>query len=384
MKLDLRSPSIYFAVGSSLLMMALTGCEKVPTFQELTGQQQTQPVTTTPNTAPVTTPISSPTTPTPEVIKPAPIDAAKFLAEFAAKRPDAITETDLGTLASLESGREQVKSLDLTRSGISDDGLQYLTKLPELDTLNLSSTVMDGHGLAVLRSCPSLKRLKISGVLRMTPQSWEELSKVSQLEILDVSSTPNIAHTDVAKFTALSHLRELNLSETPVTDEIFNSLAEMESLEILRITSTGGIKGHGLQAYLKSKPRLRELHASRSSVGASGLRYIKAISSLEFLDISASSLTDQQFAELKGANNIVELRIGSNFLSNASMQTVLSLTKLKILDLEGMQTVSDPGLVILAKKSGLQRLNLKSTTFSPKAIQQFQKVHKNCEVLASE
>ena len=122
----------------------------------------------------------------------------------------------------------------------------------------------------------------------------------------------------------------------------------------------------------------------RTPIHAAGLKHIKSIPNLEFLDISNTSLSDQQFVDLKGANNLVHLKIGANYLTNAGMQTVLTLSKLKILDLEGMQTISDPGLGILSKKSGLQTLNAKKTPFTRKALELFQKINKNCEVLVSE
>ncbi len=371
-------------IGSSMFLTALTGCEKVPTFQELTGEQQGKSANTTPNPTPAATAKVSQPTPAPEVANPAPIDPAKFLADFSAKRSDAITDADLETLASLESGREQVASLDISRSGITDAGLQNLTKLPELSVLILTATSIDGHGLEALAGCPKLKRLKVSSALKITPQGWEALSKVSQLEFLDVSSTSSITDADVAKFTAMPHLRELNLSETTLTDEVFKTLAQMENLEILHIEKDGLIRGSGLQAYTKSKPALREIYANGTPLGNAGLRHIKSIRSLAFLDISGTSLTDTQFAELKGANNLVHLKIGANFLSNDGMKIVLSLSKLKILDLEGMPTINDAALGILSKKSGLQTLNVKKTPCTPKAIEQFRKLQKNCEVLASE
>lgn len=384
MKSSLSQPSTRrLLVSSALLVMAL-GCEKVPTFQELTGPQQNPTSATTPNAAPATVPKDSQPVPVVVTPNPAPIDAAKFLADLNSKRSEQINDDDLKTLANLESGREQVTFLNITRGGISDEALQNLTKLPELTQLDLTSTNIDGHGLAALRDCPKLRKLKVSGVLRMSPQGWEEISKLTQLEILDVSKTSNISNADVAKFVALTNLRELDLSSTPITDDVFKSLAEMERLEILKIEGDGLIKGHGLQAYTRTKPTLRELHASGTSFASGTLRHVKAISSLEFLDISGSNLTDQPFVELKGANNLVHLKIGANYLSNAAMQTVLTLSKLKILDIEGMQTVSDPGLGILSKKSGLQTLNAKKTPFTRQAIQQFQKIHKNCELLISE
>lgn len=356
------------------LFVALVGCEKVPTFQELTGQQQSASPASTPNTVPVATPKTQQPIVAVEVPKPVSINPEKFLADFSNKPSEAINDADLKTLATLESGRDQIKLLNLTRGGITDEGLQNLTQLPALNELDLTTTSIAGHGLAALEKCPNLRKLKVSTVLRMTSLGWEAISRLSQLEVLDVSSNSNISETDVAKFKALTNLRELNLSETSISDEVFLALADMEGLEILKIEACGRLQGHGLQAYARAKPKLRELHARRTQIATAGLRHLKMISSLEFLDISGSSLTDPQFADLRGANNIVHLKIGENFLTNAGMQVVPTLGKLKILDLEGMQNISDPGLGIIAKKSGLQSLNVRRVSFSPQAIQAFQKI----------
>lgn len=371
-------------VASTILFVLALGCEKVPTFQEITGQQQNPPPTTTPSAAPAVTPAA--TQPAPAVVpsKPAPVDPAAFLTELQTKRSEQINDNDLKTLASLESGREQMTFLNITRGGITDEGLQNLTKLPELSQLDLTSTNLDGHGFAALRDCPKLRKLTVKNVIRMTPQGWEEISKLNQLESLDVSGNSSLSNTDVAKFVALTNLRELNLSTTTITDDAFKSLAEMERLEVLKIEGSTQLKGHGLQAYTRTKPTLRELHATGTPLHAGGLKHIKSISSLEFLDISNSGLSDQPFADLKGASNLVHLKIGANVLSNAGLQTVLTLTKLKILDLERMQTINDQGLGILSKKSGLQTLNAKKVPFTRKGIDQFQKINKNCEVLFDE
>lgn len=272
------------------------------------------------------------------------------------------------------------RSMPLVRR-ITDEGLLALPQLPELSQLDLTATRINGHGLAALEKCPKLKELKLSYTLEMTQQGWEALSKLTQLEALDVSFANTISDADVAKLTLFTKLRKLNLSETPITDEVFQSLAEMESLEILTIEGNSRLNGRGLQAYVRAKPVLRELHASHTPIVIAGLRHLKTISSLEFLDISVCNLSDQQFAELRGANNLVHLKVGGNFLTNAGMQIVMTMGKLKILDLSGMPNLSDPALGILAKKNSLTSLNVKNTAFTPQAIQQFQRIRKNCEVL---
>lgn len=381
--LGIRQTACSSAFLSAVVMVSL-GCEKVPTFQELTGQQQNQTANSTPSSVPAVEGKITQPSPVAEVPKPTPIDPTKFLLDFTSKPPETITDADLNTLANLESGRDQIQSLNLTRASVSDEGLQNLTKLPELNQLDLTFTGIEGRGIAALQNCVKLKKLSLSNALRMTSEGWDAVSKLPQLEVLDVSSTNAISDAEVAKFIALPNLRELNLSRSQVTDAVFQSLAEMENLEVLKIERNGLLKGHGLQAYTRTKPILREIHASGTVLEAGGLRHIKSIPSLDFLDISNSSLDDRKFAELKGANKLVHLKIGQNFLTNAGMQTVLTMSKLKILDLEGMNTINDPGLGILAKKAGLQTLNAKAVPFSPQAIQAFQKIHKNCEVLTSQ
>ena len=369
-------------IVSSFLIVVALGCEKV---QKFTGQPQNSVPTTTPSAAPAAAPKVSQPIPMVKTPKPAPIDSAKFLADLNTKRSEQITDDDLKTLANLESGREQVTFLNLAGGGITAEGLQHLAKLPELTQLDLSSTNTDERGFAALGDCPKLRKLTVKNVIRISPQGWGEISKLSQLECLDVSGTRGLSKVDVANFRALINLRELDLSSTAITDDVFKPLAEIERLEILKIYGNGNLMGHGLQAFTRSKSRLRELHASGTPLGHSGLRHIKTISTLEFLDLSNSNLNDQQFAELKGATNVVHLRIGGkNSLSNAGLQTVLTLSKLKILDLEGLLTINDQGLGILSKKSGLQTLNAKKVPFTRQAIEKFQKIQKNCEVLVSE
>src|SRR5689334_20421764 len=101
MKSGLSQPSTRrLLVSSALLAMAL-GCEKVPTFQEITGQQQNPTSSTTPSVAPGAAPKDSQSTPPVVAAKPAPIDPAKFLTDLQSKRTEQINDDDLKTLANL-------------------------------------------------------------------------------------------------------------------------------------------------------------------------------------------------------------------------------------------------------------------------------------------
>lgn len=366
----------------TLILLVFIGCEKVPTFQELTGQEKnasgnasagSQPAPNTEQQKP------SPAITAPPVV-PTAVDPVKAIAEFQSKSSRAIMDEDLKLLASLPSGLEQIQSVDVRLSGVSDDGVKQIGKFPGLVELNLTSTSINGLGLESLKDCPNLRKLIVSSTLNMTPQGWEALGKVAQLETLIVSDN-QLKDADVSKFIGITNLREINISRTAVTDQSFEHLAAMENLAILRLENNSGIDGRGLQAYTRTKPVLRELHSTGTQLGRAGLKHVKSIASLEVLDLSGTGLTDAQFSEMKGAVNIVHLRVGRNGLTALGMRTAQTLRNLQILDLEGSSNINDQALGEINKIKGLKKLVLHGTVCTPQGIAQYRKLNKNCEVI---
>lgn len=377
----LHKTSLGFAIGFALY---ITGCEKVPTFQELTNQEPVnlgQPAANGPSVNPPAVQTPSASIDAPKV----PLDPKAVIAEILNRPSHGYEDANIITLTSLPSGLNEIKSFNITRSNVTDEGVKLLGKLPELTELNLSVTRISGAGLAGLKDLINLKTLTLSEIQTLNPSCWDVVAELTQLETLNVAST-NISDPDVAKLIKLPHLKELNVNLTSVTDDVFVHLAEFPSLEILRLETNSMINGSGLQSFVKSKNKsqLRELHAYRTPLHFAGFKHIKGISHLELLNVSDVRMNDQQLSELTGAGNIQKLNLSYNNLTLAGMKTLTTMKNLRELDLQNMTDINDACLGVLSKMKGLDVLNVTRTGCRRPGLQQFAKINKDCRLIFSD
>lgn len=137
--------------------------------------------------------------------------------------------------AELETIRE-TKSLNLSGTGVTETDLYILHQLPNLESLALEGTILQ-NGLknvltdrSLLILPGQLKSLKLDGQA-FTTLGVRHLSRLQELQELDVYLT-SIGGRGVADFSRLPNLRKLRLG-TPTTEtiEALCSLSGLESLE---------------------------------------------------------------------------------------------------------------------------------------------------------
>ena len=111
------------------------------------------------------------------------------------------------------SGLQDLKKLDLSASGCTDEGIRSLTNLPQLRVLRLSD-------------------------LAITDASLLHVTTFLRLEDLDVSYS-GITDQGIADLSHLTgNLRYLRLQGTKITDSAIPSLQRMRTLEYLDLRST--------------------------------------------------------------------------------------------------------------------------------------------------
>lgn len=118
-----------------------------------------------------------------------------------------ITSDSLRYLSQLKS----LKDLDLKQNRmVTDEGLEHLTKIPGLSTIDLTRTGVRGSGLLHLAKLPNLKTLVIKHTL-MPESMFIGFGKLSRLKNLDLESgrfdAENLRH-----LYGLKKLEDLNLS----------------------------------------------------------------------------------------------------------------------------------------------------------------------------
>lgn len=370
---------------TGLLGFLLLGCEKVPTFQELTGQDAAKAPPAVANSA---APVVTPATPSFEVKPvepqkpPVADDPEAVMAVLTRKSGDQLTDRDILRATKVPSIVAELKSLDVSRSAVTDEGIRMLGQFTALTRLDMTSLQIDGSGLEGLAPLSNLRELTLSAVQMGSSAGWEHLGKLPQVESLTLTSA-NITDANVSTLLSMTGLKELNISNTTLTDAALAQLAKLEHLEILRMENTRQIHGVGLKAFVQPKTThgLRCLYASSTPFTREGMSNVKKIGSLDVFENNSVQLTDQLLFELKGATNLKSLAIVNNNLTLASGQTLRTLKNLESLDLRQNTSVTDQLLASLGPLTDLTTLYLTKTSCSVKSVQEFRRLRKNCKVI---
>ena len=368
---------------AGLLGFLPIGCEKVPTFQELTGQEgnKNSPVVVN-SAAPTVTPEKAALEIPPIQQSPVTEVPADVLAALTRQPGSQLSDREIVRATKVPSLLTEFKSLDVSRSALTDEGIRLLGHFTELTKMDLSALQMNGTGIEGLEPLGHLRELVMVSVKIGLSTGWEHLGKLSQVEKLDLSWS-NIADADVPFLITMTGLKELNISHTSLSDAALVQLAKLENLEILRMENNANLKGDGLKAFIQKKqaPGLRCLYASSTPLSREGLSNLKKIGSLEVFDCSTTQLSDQLLFELKGATNLKTLTAGNNNLTNAAGLTIKTMRNLENLDLQQNAMVTLQMLGSLSTLTGLSNLNVTKTGCTLSSVQGFRRTRKKCTVI---
>lgn len=359
------------------------GCEKVPTFQEITGQEANKNSPAVVNSAASTVTPQKSALEVPAIQQPPVIeDPAEVLAALTRKAGGRLTDREIVRATKIPSIVAELKSLDVSQSTVTDEGIRLLGHFTALTQVDLSTLNINGAGIEGLEPLGNLRELTMASLQMGSSTGWESLGRLSQVETLNLSLT-NIADADVSSLVTMTGLKELNICNTALTDAALIQLAKLENLEILRIQGNRLMNGSGLKAFVqnKQKPGLRGLYASSTPLSREGMSNVKKIGSLEVFDNSSTQLTDQLLFELKGAVNLKTLGVANNNLTAASGLTIKTMRNLENLDLRNNSMVTLQMLGSLTTLTELSHLNVTKTGCTPASVQEFRRLRKKCTVI---
>lgn len=154
-------------------------------------------------------------------------------------------------LAILEKIRT-LRKMELTGTGIQGDGLKYLAAQDDLYTLHLGKTNVTDAMLPHLKALPNLGVLSLNET-QVTDAGLEHLSASKNLERLFLDGT-SVSDAGMEQIAQLSKLKELSLKGVPITDRGLAHLTSLQDLEILKIDNTQ-VTQSGLADFVKALPR---------------------------------------------------------------------------------------------------------------------------------
>ncbi len=177
---------------------------------------------------------------------------------------------------------------------------------------------------------------------------------------------------EIELLACIPELCSVYIGEQAITDDSLRHLARLPKLESL-LLSENSIGPAGLEHLLAIK-NLRELAIRKTATDAM-LEVIGRMSNLRSLDIyNSQKVTDKGLRALGGLKKLEELNIGYA-KSDGSGLAVIPATKLKILDIKGLQ-LNDAGSRALGRFTALQELDCGSCRIPMKAFAEVTKLKK--------
>ena len=180
----------------------------------------------------------------------------------------------LPAAVSIQEGRAVFADLD--NYGLTDEHLEPLRFLTDLEILDLSRNPFGDAGLA-------------------------RLAKLHRLRVLQLDRT-QVSDAGMESLKGLKDLRDLDLSETLVTDKGLQILKRAPSLERLQLRGLQ-ITDKGLR-HLRGLRTLRTLILGETRITGAGLDELTSLSSLESLDLSRTQISDQDLIRLHGLKTL--------------------------------------------------------------------------------
>ena len=202
-----------------------------------------------------------------------------------------------------------------------------------------------------IAALPKLQRLEASGGLTR-PGSVERLERHDRLESLALRWA-DLAPCDYSVLHQLDRLCELNLSDTPVTDECLSKLASHRTLRRLDLHNAK-ITDAGIQ-HLAGLPQLERLWLSCTQVGDAGMAHLRGHPSLNDLDLAYTKITDAALAHLATMPRLAELDLTRTTVTEKGLAELEGHAALSYLNLE-LTEIEGAGFASLADLPNLKEL----------------------------
>jgi hypothetical protein len=370
-------------VALTIAGLTVSGCDKVEGLVEdgkslVNGDEA--PANATPAEAPTT--MSPPIATTPEKVVPAGPTPEQIVDQFRALRPDQISDGVLAQLAGSPEAAMAITEIDMRGAQVSANGLNALSTLPNLESLNISHVRVAADSLAMIGKSQSLKSINLANS-DTNDRVVSELSQIPHLQSLDLSST-QVTGGSATGLGAMRELTELSLMGTSADDQLVTGLVSLPlrklDLSKSRITTASlplilkistleslnvsfcAVKGDGFKGIGKSD--IRELNVGETQFGREGFKAIKGMKSLERLNVYAAGLiqhTDcnvfKTFPKLKWMN------AGKNGVGDPGMGLFFKGHKtLEELELQHNKGITDNGLAALIGVKTLKLLDVSGTS----------------------
>ncbi|MFO1498259.1 MAG: hypothetical protein U1G07_07700 [Verrucomicrobiota bacterium] len=245
----------------------------------------------------------------------------------------------------------QVTRLNLGGSRqLTDDGLQHLALMPQLEHLDLSEYPggrLTDRGLAVLRHLPTLKTFQIAWQSAISDRGMAQLASCPQLEVVNLMGTPT-GDGAIRALVGKAKLREFNTGRL-VTDE---GLPLLHQFPVFK-TWQGAEVDYG-RFSPNDKPNHLTIDGPFSDEGLANLAGLDGLFGLTFF-WHTSALTPAGLNVLQHLPRLGAIGCEGKLCNDTAMRSIAAVPRLTMLMAQGT-VATDAGFEALSHSPTLQRL----------------------------
>jgi len=252
-------------------------------------------------------------------------------------KPTALKDRTNDETLKLLAGQDKLRTLELSGTAVTSDGLVHLKDLQSLEVLNICLTGCSDAGFEHLAGLTKMKRMVVCAS-KITGTGFAHLGGMTQLESINLHSAP-ASDAGLEAIAKLTSLRRLEIVHTHVTDAGLKHIGTLKNLRQLHV--------HGPQstptALVPALAQLTELYE---------------------LDIYDKASSNESIVEIGKLPKLKMLRLFTGTFDDAGLAPLKNLVTLEELVLNS-PNVTDAGLEHLAGLKNLRKLTLAGTKASP-------------------
>ncbi|KAF5464431.1 hypothetical protein F2P56_014506 [Juglans regia] len=289
---------------------------------------------------------------------------------------------------------ENLEKIDLSHNDLNDDPLQslvavkslknlnlawnqvtgsflvkdwkLLSRLENLEILDLSHNYLNDNTLKSLVLVKSLKNLNLAGnqlTGTFPTKGWESLSRLENLEILDLSLNL-ISDGSLPSLATIKSLKYLNLASNYLMKSFpIKVLANLSNLEVL-ILQSNQLGGKLPIQDLVNCSRLEILDVSKNLFTGSISPSIGELISLKVLSLSSNELNGAlPTRELCALKKLEELDLSHNQFEGTLPLCMNNMTSLKLLDISENQLNGNVSSYVIASPKSLEYIDFSYNQF---------------------
>ncbi|MSV29863.1 MAG: hypothetical protein EXQ52_14120 [Bryobacterales bacterium] len=255
-----------------------------------------------------------------------------------------------GRALNLIAGLDHVTSLKLSGSRqLSDDDLQNLARMPQLERLDLSEYPggrLTDRGLAVLRNLPNLRAFTMTWQRRISDAGVANLKFCEKLESVNLMGTPT-GDGAIEALRGKPGLRRLDTGRL-VTD---TGLAHLHDFPLLKTWHGGEVTESPLSE--DSEPTRLLIDGPFTNNGLASLRGLDGVSALD-LFWHVSGITPDGFEVLAHLPHLASLGCDGDLSGDQAMRHIARIPGLRKLRAQG-SVATDDGFIALSQSASLER-----------------------------